>query len=294
MILNAVNTGLIFAILGFGIFLSFRVLSFTDLTAEASFTLGAALAVQFIKLGLPHLALLMSFIGGAVAGFITAFLHTKLKIDKVLSGILTLTAFYTINLLVTNFKPSLTLAKDEATIFVNNDDFITLYIMLGIIALLIIGIYFFFRSRIGLSIRACGDNEVMMESNGVSSDLLKTLGLMLSNGLIALSGGLFMSYSRYYDSTFGTGMMVVGVATIIIGEIFNRKRHYMLTMLIGIVLGSIIYRFIYLLVIQVSGQPQYMKLFSALAIIIFLILSRVKVIDKMQDYFRKRREVKHG
>ena len=282
MILNSLTLGFIFSLLGFGVFLSFKILNFTDLTAEASFTLGAAISVMMVNLGLPEAGLLLAILGGAGAGFITAFLHQKLHIDKVLSGILTLTAFYTINLLVTGFVPNLSLAREIRTIFPRNQEILNFFLSMGFALLLGVGLIFFFKSRLGISIRASGDNEDVVTSSGKSVDFYQAFGLMLSNGLIALSGALFMQYQRYYDSTFGTGMMIVGVSCIVIGEIFTFKKHELSLMVSGIILGSLLYRMIYLLVISFLGQPQYMKLVSALSIIVFLVLSK-------SGFFLKRR-----
>lgn len=276
MILNTIILGLIFAILGFGIFISFKILNFTDLTAEASFTLGAAVSVMFCTQNLAFLGLGLSLVGGAIAGGITAVLHTKLHIDKVLSGILTLTAFYTINLWVTGLDPNINLSRDAVTIFIRNQDVANLFIIFGIVAVLTVGIILFFKTKTGLSIRACGDNEIMVETLTVDTDKLKIIGLMLSNALIAFAGALFMQYQRYYDSSFGIGMMVVGVATIIIGEALIRHRHNLGLMLVAITVGSIIYRFIYLLVLQTSGEPTAMKLISAVAIVVCICTSKIK------------------
>lgn len=286
MILNALILGFIFSLLGYGVFVAMRILNFTDLTAEASFTLGAAITVMMTKAGLPFLGVLLGMLGGALAGAITGLLHTKLKIDKVLSGILTLTAFYTINLIVTGFAPNLSLARSAQTVFIIDNDVINLLIAGGIAVAVGVGLLVFFRTRPGLALRACGDNETMVQSSGKSTDLLKVLGLMLANGLVGLSGSLFMEFQRYYDSTFGTGMMIVGVSCIVIGEIFTFRHHEMPLMIIGIILGSILYRFIYLLVLNVSSQPQYMKLFSSLSIIVFIVLSKLGTFEAIK---RRRR-----
>lgn len=289
MIVNALVLGFIFSLLGYGVFVAMRIMNFTDLTAEASFTLGAAIAVMMTKSGFPMLGVLLGTLGGAGAGLITGLLHTKLHIDKVLSGILTLTAFYTINLMVTGFAPNLSLARGIATIFPSDNEYLSLVIA-GCVAVLIgVGLIVFFRLRPGLCLRACGDNETMVQSSGKSTDMLKILGLMLANGLVGLSGALFMEYQRYYDSTFGTGMMIVGVSCIVIGEIFTFKKHEIALMLLGIVIGSIIYRLIYLGVITASGQPQYMKLFSAAAIVVFIVLSKVDVFGRIKRMVQKRR-----
>lgn len=282
MVLNAITLGFIFALLGFGIFLSFKVLNFTDLTAEASFTCGAAISVVFASMGLPFLSLLLAAIGGALAGTITALLHTKLHIEKVLSGILTLTAFYTINLLITNFRPNLSLSRDARAVFPRDNPYVSLVIAIGFALLVAAALVLFFRTKVGLTVRATGDNENMVQSLGMDTDRYKIIGLALSNAVIAISGALFMQYERYYDASFGTGMMVVGVVTIIIGEVFSSRRHYTAIMLLGITLGSIIYRFLYMGVLYWTNQPQYMKLISALSIILFILLSRLRKTKKKE------------
>ena len=270
MVLNTLILGLIFALLGFGIFLSFKILNFTDLTAEASFTLGAACSVMFCTFKLPVLGLLIAFLAGGAAGVITALLHTKLHIDKVLSGILTLTAFYTVNLAVTRFAPNMNLPKAAITLFPRGNDVAGLFIMLGITVIVGVAVFLFFKTKLGLSVRACGDNETMIQTQSVSTDMLKIVGLALSNALIAFSGALFMQYQRYYDSTFGTGMMVVGVATIIIGETILFFRHNLAAMLCAITAGSLIYRFLYMLILVNLGEPRIMKLVSSLALVIVI------------------------
>ncbi len=292
MIVNAITLGFIFTLLGFGVFVSFKILNFTDLTAEASFTLGAAVSVVFARMGLPEIGLILGFIAGMGAGLITALLHTKLHIDKVLSGILTLTAFYTINLLVTNFSPNISLAREARTIFPANAEWAPPIIAFAFVAVIGVGLYFFFKTKFGLLFRASGDNETMVTTAGFDIDKTKIAGLMLANGLVALSGALFMQYQRYYDATFGTGMMIVGVSCIVIGEIFTFRRHEVAFMLAGITVGSILYRFIYLLVIQISGQPQYMKLFSALFIIAFIILSKFTSLPSKWKRRRKKEVAK--
>ncbi|MBQ7243953.1 MAG: ABC transporter permease [Bacilli bacterium] len=277
MVLNAVTLGFIFALLGFGIFISFKVLNFTDLTAEASFTCGAALSVVFCQLGLPFLGIIVGGLGGAAAGVITALLHTKLKVDKVLSGILTLTAFYTVNLLITNFKPNISLPRGQNGIFPADSPIVSLVIAALIAIVIGTAIFLFFRTKLGMTIRATGDNERMVETLGLNTDKYKIIGLALSNAIVAVSGALFMQYERYYDSTFGTGMMVVGVVTIIIGGAFVHKRHYMSIMLLGILIGSIAYRFLYMGVLYFTNQPQYMKLISALAIVFFILIGRIRL-----------------
>ncbi|MCR5079111.1 MAG: ABC transporter permease [Bacilli bacterium] len=273
--MNAITLGFIFALLGFGIFISFKILNFTDLTAEASFTCGAAISVIITQLGFPILAIFLGALGGAFAGAITALLHTKLKIEKVLSGILTLTAFYTVNLLITDFKPNINLPKSAIGIFPTENPWLCLAIAASITVVVGLLIVFFFKTKPGMAVRATGDNEAMVSTLGLNTDNYKIIGLALSNAVVAASGALFMQYERYYDSTFGTGMMVVGVVTIIIGGAFVHKRHYTSLMLTGITFGSIAYRFLYMGVLYFTNRPQYMKLISAVAIVIFILISYI-------------------
>ena len=215
-----------------------------------------------------------------LTGLITGVLHTTLHIDKALSGILTLTAFYTINLWVTGLKPNIALTKGTMTLFIRGNNVANLFIALAFVIAIAILMRLFFLTKLGLSIRACGDNENMIPSIGQNSALLKIFGLCLSNGLIALSGALFMQYQRYYDSRFGTGMMVVGVATIILGETLIRFHHNMTIMIIALTIGSILYRFIYLLVLQLDGDPTLMKLISAIFLIACIVISKIRFVRR--------------
>lgn len=276
--LDTVTIGLILAILGFGIFVSFKILNITDLTVEASFTLGSAICIVFANYNMPVLGLLMGFIGGAGAGLITALLHTKLKLDAVLSGILTLTAFYSINLWVTNNIPTVNLSSNGSSIFLRQiDSPVNLIIALTIVIIIGIALFYFFKTKTGLSIRACGDNETMINTLCESVDKLKIIGLMLANGLVALSGALFMCFERYYDYTFGNGMMVIGVAAIIIGEALIPHKHKMIFMFLAIVIGSVAYRIIYALVLDLNnGNPNNMKLITSISIVLCILLASLR------------------
>lgn len=276
--LDTVTIGLILAILGFGIFVSFKILNITDLTVEASFTLGSAICIVFANYNMPVLGLLMGFIGGAGAGLITALLHTKLKLDAVLSGILTLTAFYSINLWVTNNIPTVNLSSSGSSIFLRQiDSPVNLIIALTIVIIIGIALFYFFKTKTGLSIRACGDNETMINTLCESVDKLKIIGLMLANGLVALSGALFMCFERYYDYTFGNGMMVIGVAAIIIGEALIPHKHKMIFMFLAIVIGSVAYRIIYALVLDLNnGNPNNMKLITSISIVLCILLASLR------------------
>ena len=267
--LDVLNIALIFSILGFGVFISFRILNITDLTIEASYGFGSALCGLCCKTITPVLGLIIAFIGGAIAGMFTAILHTKLKINAILSGILTLTAFYSINLIVTNSTTVITFPNN--TIFPENY-ILKFLILFGITIIIAVFISLFFRTKLGLSLRATGDNEQMTKTQCISTDLMKILGLMLSNGLVALAGALFVQFQGTYFSNIEKGVMVVGVATIIIGEVITFKKHSIDLILIGIIFGSIIYRLIYNVALEIDFlQARDMQLIQAIFLIIILV-----------------------
>lgn len=267
--IDILSISLIFGILGFGVFISFKILNITDLTVEASYGFGAALCGLCCKNLNPVLGLIIAFLGGSIAGLITALLHTKLKINAILSGILTLTAFYSINLIATNSTTVLAFADN--TIFPKND-VLKLLVLLGIVVIIASSISFFFRTKLGLSLRATGDNEQMTKTQCISTDLMKIIGLMLSNGLVALAGALFVEFQGTYFSNIEKGVMVVGVATIIIGEVITLRRHSIELILLGIIGGSIIYRMIYNIALEIDLlQARDMQLVQAIFLIIILV-----------------------
>lgn len=268
---DILSISLIFGILGFGVFISFRILNITDLTVEASYGFGAALCGLCCKLINPVLGLPIAFLGGSMAGLVTALLHTKLKINAILSGILTLTAFYSINLIVTN--STTVMAFPNNTIFPKNDG-LKFLVILGITLLIALAISYFFRTKLGLSLRATGDNEQMTKTQSISTDLMKILGLMLSNGLVALAGALFVQFQGSYFSNIEKGVMVVGVATIIIGEVITLRRHSIDLILVGIIVGSLLYRIIYNIALEIDFlQARDMQLVQALFLVFILIAS---------------------
>lgn len=257
MNIDTYSIALIFTILGLGVFISFRILNITDLTIEASYAFGALLCAKMCKAVNPYIALLIAFLGGSCAGLITSLLHTKLKINPILSGILTLTAFYSINLLVANKQLSIGLTESVKGQIVNyslfpDNSILKLLILIGITGLIMLFLALFFRAKLGLSLRACGDNEQMAKTQGISTDNMKILGLMLSNGIVALAGALFVQFSGSYSANIERGIMVVGVATIIIGEVLTFKKHNIDLIFIGILGGSIVYRLVYSLLLELS------------------------------------------
>lgn len=281
MNIDTYSIALIFTILGIGVFISFKILNITDLTVEASYAFGALICAKMCMITNPFLALIISFTSGMATGLITALLHTKLKINAILSGILTLTAFYSVNLIVANGDLSIALKGYTINGVMNNtifpdNEFFKFGILSGIVLVIFVIMPLFFRTKLGLSLRACGDNEEMAKTNSISTDNMKIIGLMLSNGFVALAGGLFVEFNASYSTNIERGIMVVGVATIIIGEVLTFKKHNIDLMLLGILGGSIIYRLIYSFVLEIPFiKARDLQLVQSIFLIIILVLGIV-------------------
>ncbi|WP_303218995.1 ABC transporter permease [Enterococcus asini] len=277
---SALSQGLLWSLLAIGVFLTYRILDIADLTAEGTFPLGAGIAALAITKGIsPYLACLLAFLGGVLAGLVTGLFHTKLKIPALLAGIITMTGLYSItnrvmgapnlSLLgsktVYSFFENLGLTKTHAAIIVG-----VLFALLVILVL-----HFFFKTEMGLAIRATGDNDAMSEANGINTDNMKLIGYMLSNGCIALSGALLAQNNGYADLNSGVGTIVIGLAAIIIAEVLFRNKPLLWRML-TIVLGAVIYRFILAIVFEFDVQPSDIKLFSALILVVCLSLPQIR------------------
>lgn len=280
VLISAISQGLLWAVLAIGIHITYRILDISDLTSEGSFTLGAAVSAAAIVNGVPPIiAIFMATISGSLAGMVTGLLHTKLHIPSLLSGILSMTGLYSINLrimgkaniplnmhstILTNIKDLLGLAKDR-------DAAIILGIIVCILVILIL--VWFFNTEFGYGIVATGSNDKMIRANGINSDITKIAGLMIANALIALSGSLVCQYNGYADVGQGIGAIVIGLASVIIGEVLFKRKNFIIS-LVGIVTGSVIYRFIVALVINnafVSAND--MKLFTAIIVALALYLA---------------------
>lgn len=278
ILVSTIGQGLIWSLLAIGLFITFRILDFPDMTVEGSFPLGACIAVINMHNGQPvFISMLFAFLGGCLAGFATAILYTKLKVPVLLSGILVMTALYSINLRILG-KANLSLL-DKKTIFSNFANLPTGFniIVIGLIFILIIVCLFalFLNTEMGQALIATGDNEIMAESLGISIDNMKILGLMVSNGLVALTGSLVAQQSGYADITMGIGVIVIGLAAIIIGEVAFGDLS-LTNRIIAIVVGSIFYRIILLVVLQLGFNPNDLKLISAIILAICLSLPEVR------------------
>lgn len=286
-----VSQGFIWAVLALGVYISFRLLDFADLSCEGSITLGASLAAMLIWKGVnPFFASLLAFCGGCIAGSVTGLLSTKLKIPPILAGILTMISLYSINIHIMSFATGAAgTANLQLLMFRNNTIYGVLKSVTGLDrndAVLIFGIvfaviiiavlYWFFGTELGSTIRATGSNEKMCRAQGINTDTTKILGLALSNGMIALAGSMLGQYQNFSDVNMGVGSIVIGLASIIIGEtIFIKAKNFGLKLL-GIVIGSVIYRVVVALVIY-SGMPSTdLKLMTAVIVMVALSLPIIK------------------
>lgn len=281
LIISTVSQGLLWAIMALGVFLTFRVLDIADLSVEGTFPLGAAVAATLIDAG--HsvwLAMLMAIIAGAIGGTVTELLTTKLKIPALLAGILTMIGLYSVNLMVMG-KANVPLLRADTVFTMTMDAFgvsqTVATLIVGIVATAAVGfvMYWFFGTVLGTAIRATGCNAQMARAQGVNTDIMVILGLLISNALVALSGALVAQSNGFADVGMGTGTIVIGLASVIIGEVLFGTRSFK-NWLISVVLGSIIYRIVIAVVLELGMPPNDLKLFTAVLVAIALSLPLVK------------------
>ncbi len=276
---GSVELGLIYALMALGIFISFRILNVADLTVDGSFTLGASCSAIITLSGHPFLGLLAGMVAGALAGMITAFLQTKMKIQPILAGILTMTGLYSINLRIMRNSPNISLLNiptvfDPMKKLVGNQ-LGKLVLPLLIVALLITLLVLFFKTQLGLSIRATGDNEDMVRSSSINADFTKTIGLAIGNAIVALSGALITQYQQFSEINMGIGMVVVAMASLIIGEVlFGSKT--LLQHVVAVTLGSILYRIIIAFILRANTSPSDLKLISSVIVALALSFPVIK------------------
>jgi putative ABC transport system permease protein len=284
---GATAQGLTWTVFALGVFITFRILNYADLTCEGSFALGGSISSVFlVRFGLnPYLSLLVALLSGLAAGAVTGLLHTKLKIPSILSGILTMFGLYSINLRIMG-QPNTSLVGNKSMIFMIKDMLPTaaelgvkdivlqtgVVLVVGLIFSLIViaFLYWFFGTEIGSCIRATGNNDTMVRAQGVNTDMTKIAGLSFSNGLIALAGALVTQTQGYADVGMGQGVIVIGLASIVIGEVlFFRAKNFAVKML-AIMCGSVIYRIIIALILRMGLDTNDMKLFTAVVVALAL------------------------
>lgn len=274
---GAASQGVLWGVMTLGLYITYKVLDFADLTVDGSFALGGAVSATLIVAGMnPFLSLLFALAAGMLSGVATGLLHTKLKIPGILAGILTMIALYSINIriigaanvpllgettIITTITDSLPLSKNWASILIGTI----------IVAIVVAALYWFFGTEMGCAIRATGSNENMVRALGGSTDLMKITGLALGNGLVALSGGLVAQSQGYGDVGMGTGTIVIGLASIIIGEVIFGAKGNFAYRLVSVVLGSVVYRVIIAMVLRMGLKSTDLKLLTA--VIVALALS---------------------
>ena len=281
LVLSTVSQGLLWAIMALGVFLTFRVLDIADLSVEGTFPLGAAVAATLIDAG--HsvwFAMLIALIAGCIGGTITALLTTKLKIPALLSGILTMIGLYSVNLMIMG-KANVPLLRAETVFTLTEDLFgvssVVATLIVGLIATTVVGVimYWFFGTVLGTAIRATGCNPQMARAQGINTNVMVILGLLISNGLVALSGALVAQSNGFADVGMGTGTIVIGLASVIIGEVLFGTRSFK-NWLISVVLGSVVYRAVIAIVLELGMPPNDLKLFTAVLVAIALSLPLIK------------------
>ena len=282
VILSALELGCIYALVALALYLSYRTLNIADMTTDGAFTLGCAVSATLAVAGHPILAIPAAMIAGALAGFVTAFLQTKMKIPSILAGIITNTGLYTVNLAVMGFSSNVNMLK-SATVFTMVKPLLgTFYrlipgaLIAALAALLLIA---FLRTRLGLSIRATGDNPDMVRASSINTAFTVTVGLCVANALTALSGAVLAQYQKTADINLGTGMVIIGLASLIIGETLTRKGSIGLKAF-GAVVGSILYRFIIAIALRLDLPSECLKLISAVIVALAIGLPALRAEKK--------------
>ncbi len=286
---GAVAQGIIWGIMAIGVYITFRVLDFADLTVDNSMATGGAVLVVLARSGVNlYLSLFIAFIAGCLAGLLTGLFHTAFGIPAILSGILTQLVLYSLNLRIMGGKSNLPISAKNYNLMVSLGNVPKSMIVGGIFAVVIIVLlYWFFGTQIGSAVRATGSNPAMARANGINTNFNKVFGLMLSNGIVAVSGALLAQFQGYADITMGRGAIVIGLAAVIIGEVIFGKlfRNFALTLL-SIVFGGIVYYIVLTLVIQLGLNANDLKMFAAIVVAIFLGIpfwkSKIQTSGKMR------------
>ena len=280
IVLSALELGCIYALVAMALFLSFRVLNIADMTTDGAFTLGCAVSATMAVAGHPVLGLFAAMLAGSAAGFVTSLLQTRLGVPSILAGIITNTGLYTVNLAVMGFSSNVPMLKTN-TIFTMLEDALgenlpTKLLLAALIAAIVCALLvLFLGTRLGLSIRATGDNPDMVRASSINTAFTITVGLCIANALTALSGAVLAQYQRSADINLGTGMVVIGLASLIIGEtLFGRGGLW--TRAVAAVAGSIIYRFIIALAMRANLPSEALKLISAIIVVLAISAPAIK------------------
>ena len=272
MLQATIEQSLIFAIMVLGVYISFRILNFPDMTVDGTFPLGAAISAKLLTLGVnPYLTLLVALISGAAAGAITGLIHVKLKVKDLLAGILVMTALYSVNLRV--------MGKSNIPLFEEDNIFNTEYsMMITIVVLILISKFlldYLLKTKFGFALKALGDNENLIVSLGLNEEKYKIYGLMIANAFVAFSGAVLAQYQGFADVGMGTGIIVIGLASIIIGDtLFGKRRRLAGTTIV--IIGSILYRGVIAVTLSMGMDASDLKLITSIIVIIILWIQKQK------------------
>ena len=272
MLQATIEQSLIFAIMVLGVYISFRILNFPDMTVDGTFPLGAAISAKLLTLGVnPYLTLLVALVAGAVAGAITGLIHVKLKVKDLLAGILVMTALYSVNLRV--------MGKSNIPLFEEDNIFNTEYsMMITIVVLILISkllLDYLLKTKFGFALKALGDNENLIVSLGLNEEKYKIYGLMIANAFVAFSGAVLVQYQGFADVGMGTGIIVIGLASIIIGDtLFGKRRRFSGTTIV--IIGSILYRGVIAVTLSMGMDASDLKLITSVIVIIILWIQKQK------------------
>lgn len=288
VVISALELGFIYALIALALFLSYSILNIADLSTDGCFTLGCAVGAQVAIMGHPILALFAAMLAGVCSGYVMAFLQTKLKVEPTLSGIIVNTGLYTVNLAVMGFSSNLSLFKCDTVYSLCKDLFgptwykLIVSIIIVVIACIILA--WFLGTRIGLSIRATGDNSDMVRASSINPGFTVTVGLCISGSLTALSGCLIGQYQKTCDINLGTGMVTIALASLIIGETLVGKST-VFRRIVGVILGSCLYRFAIAIALRLHIPAECLKLVSAVIVAIAIAAPYLK----QQIAFQKRK-----
>jgi len=272
MLQATIEQSLIFAIMVLGVYISFRILNFPDMTVDGTFPLGAAISAKLLTLGVnPYLTLLVALVAGAVAGAVTGLIHVKLKVKDLLAGILVMTALYSVNLRV--------MGKSNIPLFEEDNIFNTEYsMMITIVVLILISKFlldYLLKTKFGFALKALGDNENLIVSLGLNEEKYKIYGLMIANAFVAFSGAVLAQYQGFADVGMGTGIIVIGLASIIIGDtLFGKRRRLAGTTIV--IIGSILYRGVIAVTLSMGMDASDLKLITSVIVIVILWIQKQK------------------
>ena len=272
MLQATIEQSLIFAIMVLGVYISFRILNFPDMTVDGTFPLGAAISAKLLTLGVnPYLTLLVALVAGAAAGSVTGLIHVKLKVKDLLAGILVMTALYSVNLRV--------MGKSNIPLFEEDNIFNTEYsMMITIVVLILISKFlldYLLKTKFGFALKALGDNENLIVSLGLNEEKYKIYGLMIANAFVAFSGAVLAQYQGFADVGMGTGIIVIGLASIIIGDtLFGKRRRLAGTTIV--IIGSILYRGVIAVTLSMGMDASDLKLITSVIVIVILLIQKQK------------------